>query len=278
MTVQGIVPSPETEGAGRGDTLLETLRQGFVEYADRYIARAPDPGPHRLKQEHTLRVEAETVSLAGDLGLSHGLATSARAVALLHDLGRFRQFETWGTFKDSVSENHAVLALEEMEIHGFLLSWLPRDRHRIREAVRYHNAAAIPGDRDPEETLLMKIIRDADKLDIWRVLVGHYRAAPSGGRDYISWGMEETGGFSEPAVEAVLSGDFVRTAMVRGLPDLKLMQMSWVFDLNFPQSVARVRKRGYIDAIASTLPASGILGQICDTINTYMGFHEGTCQ
>ncbi|MFH1154082.1 MAG: HD domain-containing protein [Pseudomonadota bacterium] len=253
---------------------LDRLRQRVLDYADTFIFRADIPDPHILKKEHTLRVTDEILDLARELNLPGPMTVLAQAIALLHDLGRFRQFETYGTFQDRISENHARLALKEIKTLGILEQWTDLERRMIMDGVLFHNAAEVPADRDLDGTLLMKLIRDADKLDIWRVLIDHYSSAPSEKNRYITLGFEDNTGFSGKVVEAVFKNSYVRSDLVNGLADLKLMQMSWVFDLNFPESVARIRKRGYIDAIASTLPASDILSGICHHINAYMETNE----
>jgi hypothetical protein len=46
----------------------------------------------------------------------------------------------------------------------------------------------------------------------------------------------------------------VRLATVRSLNDFKLLQLSWVFDLNFPVSFRIIRERRLIEQLAATLP------------------------
>jgi len=49
---------------------------------------------------------------------------------------------------------------------------------------------------------------------------------------------------------------------VKTLTDFKLLQMGWVFDLNFPRAFEIAAKRHYLDQIRDTLPDSDIVTQV----------------
>jgi len=53
--------------------------------------------------------------------------------------------------------------------------------------------------------------------------------------------------------------------------DFKVLQLSWVFDLNFGPSFAMLRERGYIDSIASYLPGNEKTRRMLARINDYVG-------
>ncbi len=43
---------------------------------------------------------------------------------------------------------------------------------------------------------------------------------------------------------------------IKNLNDFKLLQIGWVFDINFLPALKQVKDRGYIDAICRSLPPS----------------------
>lgn len=249
---------------------FEALKQRFGEHVESYIASTLDNRAYVLKKHHTLRVLNEADNLGRELVLNDRLMILVRAAALLHDIGRFRQFRDYGTFLDRASRDHAELGLEEIADLDLLGGFSAHDRSLVTTAIRFHNAAAIPGEISGDGLVLVKVVRDADKLDIWRVMVDHYCGKRSEKDSYISLGMEDGPDVSAAALEAIQHHSIVKISMVRTLNDLKLMQMSWVFDLNFPESIAKVMRRGYIDAIASTLPASRDMDGVARFINNYM--------
>ncbi|MBF0231619.1 MAG: hypothetical protein HQK65_01090 [Desulfamplus sp.] len=272
---------------------LKLLEKRFSDYADQYIRRSSNPAPLILKKEHTMRVCQEIEGLVSsffqcspalpiiDSDLSLPLGESApllsgralslknesffldseslliaRAMALFHDLGRFVQFKRYGTFLDLASANHAGLSIIEMEKYGFLNVCTEREKELIKGAVAVHNAAQVPQLEDREMVFFMKLLRDADKLDIWRVVINNYISPDPLNQDIVNLGLEDHYSCSDQALNAISNNTYVKTNSIKELNDLKLMQISWVFDLNFPQSVKRVEKRGYIDQIISTLSVS----------------------
>ncbi len=253
---------------------LSLIKKRFLAYADAFIARADNPFALELKKKHTLRVVEEMNLLIKDLGLAPDLCPTLEAAALLHDLGRFPQFETYGTFLDRVSVNHAKLSLSEIQTHGFLNRCTPQEQQLITTAVGHHNEAFIPKELPPKEALHLKMLRDADKLDIWQVVIHHYQNPEAAPRGIINLGLKEEGGFSKEALSALFQNTFVKSPTIKNINDLKLMQISWVFDLNFSSSVCRAKKREVVTKIAATMPTSQELSRVLDHVNRYM---EKTC-
>ncbi len=249
---------------------LFQLKHHFHKYIDTFLADSDNTAPFLLKKEHTKRVCHEILLLGKALGLASEDLLLAEACALFHDIGRFKQYQTYQTFLDTISENHAVLGLKEIAATTILDTLSSKERKIIKTAVSFHNALAPPKDCDEKTLLFTKLLRDADKLDIWRVMCEHYLAPESDDSNYITLNLNDDGKLSNYAVEAVCRHTFVKQSMVKRLNDLKLLQISWIFDLNFPESIARVKKMGYIDTIASTLPESPALNRALEQVAIYM--------
>ncbi|MEA2060804.1 MAG: HD domain-containing protein [Thermodesulfobacteriota bacterium] len=262
---------------------IEHLKRRFLEYVDYYITQAENPGPFILKKQHTFRVCSEILSLGEHLSLSEQELLTAEAAALLHDIGRFKQFQTYHTFLDQRSEDHAELGLKEIKQEDLLDFCTGEEVFRIENAIRYHNAADLPEElkseeRNPDELkkdalFLLRLLRDADKLDIWRVVTDHYASPQKNNKKAINLGLEDDGQLSSEAVRAVCQEEFVRSHMIKRLNDLKLMQISWIFDLNFAWSVARAANEKFIEKIAATMPVSRALEDALTHVNAYMESH-----
>ena len=50
------------------------------------------------------------------------------------------------------------------------------------------------------------------------------------------------------------AGRVIRLEDIRVLNDFKLLQISWVYDLNFRSSYRLLQQRGHIQALAATIP------------------------
>jgi len=224
-----------------------------------------------LKAEHSQRVAAEIVGLGTALGLSEAELRLARIIALLHDVGRFEQYARYRTFKDGKSENHAALGVKILEETG-ALDHLAQDlRQIILAAVLNHNRASLPRIDDSQVLFYSRLVRDADKLDIYRVLTDYYRH--SGGRrnSAIELDLPDTTGVSEPVCRDLLHHRAVDFRNVRNLNDFKLLQVGWVFDINFPPTLNLLRERRYLEILQQALPTSDPINRIFSEVHTYLG-------
>lgn len=226
---------------------------------DGFVAtfKADLPGEQRnydLKVDHTDRVRGVMERLAASLGLPPEERALASAIAICHDIGRFPQYRDYGTFNDASSVNHAALAVQTLRSDGIIRILDDDDRYVLLQAVALHNAFMLPENLGPRIHRFVLLIRDADKLDIWRVLIEYFRSPPGERASAVLWELPETGACSVCALEELIAGRMLNRSLLATADDFKLLQLSWVFDLNFDESFAIVEERGYIDTLAGLLP------------------------
>jgi hypothetical protein len=232
---------------------LARLYDWFEGYSA-FFCRQEKEGPFTLKREHTGRVCENIGMLSVALGLTAPEMRIAEAMALLHDVGRFRQYSLYGTFNDMMSTNHALLGLREMGA-SMILGDLPQKARRlIARSIAWHNAAALPENEAPDALRFMRMLRDADKLDIWKVLTDYYRQRHQNPSAAIELGLPDCPVCSPSVIAALMQHRFADIRHIKSLNDFKLLQISWVFDLNFRPSFQALSRRGYIEQIAATLP------------------------
>lgn len=209
----------------------------------------------QLKIEHTKKVcEAMNLLAIGE-NLSENESLIASAVAILHDVGRFLQYKKWRTFLDRDSDNHARIAVDVIRAENVLSNIDSAERLLIEEAVRFHNMLTPPFEIKSPTRLYIDLIRDADKLDIWRVFVELLALPEKERASAATLGLPDAPEkVSNDCIQALLSGSIVRLDSISCLNDFKLLQISWVYDLTFCSSRKIVSERGYIQALASTLP------------------------
>jgi hypothetical protein len=207
-----------------------------------------------LKVEHTRKVCEIMALLAEGEGLKEEDARIAGAVALLHDVGRFPQFRRWRTFRDSDSDNHARLGIEVVREQGLLDGLPDGERILIEEAVRFHNLLALPLRYKSPTSLFIRLIRDADKLDIWRVFFDYFRQPDDLRPSAVTLGFPDLPEVTPGCVEELAAGRIVKLDDVRVLNDFKLLQISWVYDLNFRSSYRLLQQRSHIPLLAATIP------------------------
>ncbi len=228
---------------------LNRLREWFSAYAAGFLEDEPE---HRrnvvLKIRHTGLVAENILSIAKSEGLNGHDLEIAAAAGILHDTGRFPQYQKFRTFKDSESVNHGVLGAEIIEREG-VLGWLaPEDRKLVLDAVKFHNANKVPELGDARAETFIRLVRDADKLDIWRVFLDEYL-------EIQPWERASAAGLSLPdaphatpeVVSTLLGGHQVTLSMVRNSRDIILMIVGWCRDINFPSTWRMLVERGYLD-------------------------------
>ncbi|MCF6291202.1 MAG: HD domain-containing protein [Desulfobacterales bacterium] len=250
---------------------LDSLKKWFSEYARRFGNDDADFNKNiALKIRHTGRVHYHTVKLAGSLKLAPADKRVAEAVALLHDVGRFRQLQRYNTFDDRASVDHAALALRVIEEEGALARLADPEQTLIRVAVGNHNKLHLPEEANERELFFLKIIRDADKLDIFDLIVENYQQEKAGLNPAIDFGLDNTPGYEQQYIDDILHNRICDNRFLKNSNDVKLMRLSWIFDLNFAYSFAYVRRSGYLDNILKHLPATGDIHRISSHLAGYL--------
>jgi len=234
---------------------LDALQSWFSSYVkDFYTTESEADRNILLKIEHTHKV----FQVMGTLAVGEGLQVEdihiAQAVALLHDVGRFPQYRRWQTFRDRDSDNHARLAIEVIREHALLAGQSPRVCLLIEEAVRFHNLLEIPSRLKSDTDIFLRLIRDADKLDIWRVFVDHFNAPVKERASAALLGFPEKAGVSKVCLSALIERRIVNLDTVNCINDFKLLLISWVYNLNFKTSYRLLLEGNFINSILSGFP------------------------
>lgn len=236
---------------------LDFFRKWFFGYARQFSS--PDTFIQEnidLKIEHTDRVCRNILSLAKSEKISENECMLAETIALFHDLGRFEQFTKYKTFRDSESENHAFLGVRILNREKTLSRLSKKEENLVLKAVEYHNRMEIPKNVEKKSKLYFfcKLIRDADKIDILRIACEEYSEEGKRLNPALELYLPDTRGYSEPIVSEILNNRMAKIADMKNRNDVKLLRLSWVFDINFPATYSLLREYGYLETIMSSLP------------------------
>jgi len=225
----------------------------------------------RLKDEHSRRVCDEILYLADERVLGDNQRRIAEATAVLHDVGRFEQFIRYRTYNDPRSINHCLLGLEVLKEMKVLDGLVQGEKEIIEKAIEYHGLKELPGDLDGEVLLFSQLLRDADKIDIYYVVTSYYEDYA---RDPDSFKIEvelpNEPWYSEDVAEMVLNEKKIDYHILKTWNDMRLCQLSWVYDVNFAATLKRIRQRGYVEKIAKFLPQTEDINKVKDKIFAYI--------
>ncbi len=234
---------------------LSNFKSRFSEYVRPYCGSADEDVRKNsiLKEEHTYRVCGNTVRIAEALSLNGRNIFLAETAALFHDIGRFEQFRKYRTFNDSVSVNHGALGAGILKKENILSGLPEKEQDSIIGAVRFHNARSAPA--LPETSgLLLKLLRDADKLDAWRTCVDFYEMPPEERPIVLGFGLPDVPGYSKPVLDAFFGGKTAMYSDIKSLSDFKLLKLAWVYDMNFKPTFRFLKEMGLVERIFEVLP------------------------
>lgn len=125
------------------------------------------------KFEHTFKVVSANNKIISSLNLSDRENYISTIIALFHDYARFIQIKTYDSFNDHATRDHADWAIELLfdnnELDNFVTNLTGEEKEIIRLAIKNHNKFSIEEGLTESQNMFCKIIRDADKLDIFRI-------------------------------------------------------------------------------------------------------------
>jgi len=231
-----------------------TYQRWFGRYARSYLsdASSQDKVAMGLKLVHSQRVRKLAKDLALCLNLAERQVFLSELCGLFHDIGRLPQFKKYKTFFDAKSEDHAALGVEVLERHGVFSDLGQEEKTHVLDAIFVHNKFSIPKAFQGQRLILSKILRDADKIDIWRVFDDYYRKG-SVTKD-VNLGLPPGRTISGAVLEDLESDKIVRIEHVQNQLDFIIMRLSWLFDINFKHSLGIIAKRNYIHTMFQMLP------------------------
>ena len=254
---------------------LSRISGWFESFVATFCTQSPaDQRNYDLKIAHTHQVRAIMERLTASLGLGSEERALAAAIAIGHDVGRFPQYRRFGTFNDVTSTNHAALAVQTLRAEGILASLAAEERRVLLAAVALHNVFILPADLDPVVRRFTLLIRDADKLDIWRVLIEYCTAEPEERASAGVWELPESGACSPRALAEVAAGRMPNRDLLTTADDIKLLQLSWAYDLNFAESFQIMTERGYLETLANLLPEQPGCREAVDAVRDFVKSRE----
>ena len=217
---------------------LEKAKEEFIKYTENYNL---EDEHIKGKQEHSLRVMEMSKQIAQGLELPEEEIELATLIGLLHDIARFEQFTQYKTFKDLQSFDHGDFGGEILRKD--IRKYIETNKYDdiIIKAVKNHNKFKIEDGLTKEEGLFSKIIRDADKIDIFYESVEMF------------WkGKEqevENSIISEDVIQQIKNLSQTKRKIEESPIDNIIRVIAFIFDINFKESFEILKEENYINKI-----------------------------
>lgn len=246
--------------------LLNEIKGSFREYAGSFRL-SDDAGYNKhmeLKQFHTEKVVEEIRELGKSIQMNQKQLAFVEVIAWLHDIGRFEQYDKYRTFSDAESENHAEMALRIIEELSLLKDFKNEQVDIICKSILNHNIPKVEQGETAEIDFYSRVLRDADKLDIWRVVIEMNIFHKIKNEK-----MPESYSVPDNLMSYFEDSKTIPLTKVNSYYDSILFRLSWVYDLNFEYTLIEFSKREMARKFLSKLPDSSKLDKILNQVNSY---------
>lgn len=193
----------------------------------------------KLKVVHTYGVVKASEFLSKELNLDEENFNLAKLIAILHDIGRFEQTkmsnEVYDT-ADSVFFDHAEYGVKILFENNLIRNFVEENTYDniIYKAILNHNKLEIQNNLSKEELLHAKIIRDADKIDNFRVKLTESFKVLLGTSDTEVIFNEK---ISEKVYETFMSEKLIKVSDASTCLDRWATYIAFIFDMNFTASL-----------------------------------------
>ena len=230
---------------------LELAKAAFGDFLKQYPDR--ESAGFRLKVTHTAHVVRFARELAARLGLPKEDRQLAELIALLHDIGRFEELRRTGSF-DGNGFDHAACGVTMLFEEGRIRAFIKDNRYDeiIQKAIGSHSKKTIPAGLDERSLLHARLIRDADKLDNFRVKTEEPIEAVFPGIVAGRAQLEQSA-ISDRVFETVMQKSCVDLQDRQTPLDYWVCILAFVFDLIFKASYEITKENRYIDKLIGRL-------------------------
>ncbi|MCK5766764.1 MAG: HD domain-containing protein, partial [Candidatus Atribacteria bacterium] len=216
----------------------------FDDYVKTHFSQNPTYQNNiQIKIDHSKRVCDYILDIGKSLQFSEEQLNLAHIIALFHDIGRFEQYSKYRTFSDTRSENHAIIGVNELRKHNILDTLKTSDKDFIYRCILYHNKISLPSSETEKGLLFTKLLRDADKLDIYYVVTDYYAHKNEHRNTSIELELPDTDEITYKNYLDVMNERLILIENMKNLNDFKLLQIAWIYDINFKRSFEIIKMK-----------------------------------
>jgi hypothetical protein len=233
---------------------LEQLTRRIRDFTDSYRVNGALHPMHQLKLEHTVRVAADARIIAAGMNWPEEEICLAEAAGLFHDIARFPQFQQYRSFSDADTIDHGDLGFQILEEGNLLEGLAAEPRALILHSVQYHNKRDLPRILTAHEEKQLRLLRDADRLDIFFVCWNSIRTGRIHDHPEISLNIDFNGPPTDAVMDQFERGESIDYRSMKSMADRFILQLSWMHDLSFDAAKRLVRERGILDKFVAVLP------------------------
>ena len=213
------------------------------------------------KYYHSYRVQKYSEKISDMLNLGLKDKKLASDIGLLHDIGRFHQLEKYNSFCDKKFD-HADYGAKILFEDNLILNYDINkcDYEIVKKAIRNHNKYQIEDGLNERELFFVKLVRDADKIDILNAF--------SSIRVLEICECDEE--ISPSVREEFFNNITVRNVNVKNKNDKIISMLAFLFDINFEVSYRIIKEEDFINKFYDAIKHKEIFKEYFDYANKYL--------
>ena len=121
---------------------IEKAKKEFINYTEKFDLEKEEI---KRKQEHSLRVMEASRKIADRLGLNEEEIWLASIIGLLHDIGRFEQYNRNNTYLNEMLLDHSNLGIKVLLEDDYIKKYVDNEKYIpiVLVAIKNHNKYAI---------------------------------------------------------------------------------------------------------------------------------------
>ncbi len=241
---------------------IGVAKSAFKNYVKNYN---PEDCRIKLKIKHIERTSKVSKKIAEKLKLEQEDVQLAELIGLLHDIGRFEQIRRYHTFIDKDSINHALCGVQVLFDQGLIKEFV-KDRQYdniIKTAIINHNRSKIEDGLDERTLMHAKLLRDADKTDIFYSLTFE-DAKPIYNKDNFEDDKITEKIYKQFTEERKINYNDITTSA-----DILVANFAYLFDFNYKYGLEKIYENGYIDKLYNRFKFNDE-----ETMNKYNNIYE----
>lgn len=221
---------------------IENAEKEFEKFIKQY-----DLENKKIKRKlgHSYRVMENAGKIAESLNLCNEEIEIARLIGLLHDIGHFETIQINDILKENKKIDHGDLGVEILKKDNYIRKYIEEDKYDniILKAIKNHNKLYIEEGLTKQELLFSKIVRDADKLDIFYEGVEMFWT----NKEEIEEANKSK--ISDKAIETFNKNNLMDRKNIITEADKVLNFIGFMFDINFKYDFEILKKENYINKI-----------------------------
>ena len=255
--------------------ILHEYAKFFTAYSSTFLQADVETASHiQLKIAHTWRVvsTAQKIMATEPLLQSQETEKILLVAALFHDIARFEQFAKFKTFSDSHSFNHGLQGVRILHKAKILQQEQKTVRQAILQAVMLHNAFKIPKKKFGAACYPLLALRDADKLDILKIMQAHLAAGSKADSAVVLHLEDNPQKYTPGILQALEKGKVALYSDMRFHNDFRILLCTWAGDLFFPTSKNILVGERLLDPIVEGLSSiPDIKEKVVNTLRRTLG-------